>query len=147
MISLFSWRLVNRESVHQFPWKKSTLKKRKCILIEKEQSHTCGDGGEHLRISFWHLLMKPKKSEFWKNEKKLLEISSLYTCVPKTTIICHFGPFFVLYSPSVLPPNNSENQNFEKMKKTSRDVIILNLCNKKHNQMMLCLPRYGVQQT
>ena len=26
---------------------------------------------------------KPEKSEFWKNEKKLLEISSFYTCVPK----------------------------------------------------------------
>ena len=31
------------------------------------KSHTCGEGGTHLRISFWHLLMnfeKPKKSEF-----------------------------------------------------------------------------------
>ena len=67
----------------------------------------------HLRISFWHLLMnfgKPENPEFWKNEKKLLEISSFYTCVPKTTIIwgtvpqiqnerkffCHFGTFFAL---------------------------------------------------
>ena len=33
-------------------------------------------------------------------------------------------------------PNNPENQNFEKMKKASGDVIILNLCNKKHDQMM-----------
>ena len=35
--------------------------------------HTCEEGGAHLRISFWHLLMnfeKPEKSEFWKNEKK-----------------------------------------------------------------------------
>ena len=30
----------------------------------------------------------------------------------------------------------SENQNFEKMKKTSADVIILNLCNKKHDHMI-----------
>ena len=31
-------------------------------------------------------------------------------------------------------PNNPENQNFEKMKKSSfGDVIILNLCNKKHD--------------
>ena len=39
-----------------------------------------------LRISFQHLLMdfeKPKKLEW----KKLLEMSSFYTCVPKTTII------------------------------------------------------------
>ena len=34
------------------------------------------------------------------------------------------------------PPNNPENQNFVKMKKVSGDVIMLNLCNKKHNQMM-----------
>ena len=40
--------------------------------------------------------------------------------------------FFAVY----LLPNNPENQNFEKMKKASGDVIILNLCNKKHNQMM-----------
>ena len=43
----------------------------------------------------------------------------------------HFLPFTL-----PIPPNNPENQNFEKMKKASGDVIILNLCNKKHNQMM-----------
>ena len=44
----------------------------------------------HLRISFWHLLMnfeKPQKSQFWENEKQLPEISSFYTCAPKSTII------------------------------------------------------------
>ena len=44
----------------------------------------------------------------------------------------HFGPFFAL-PPT---PNNQENQNFEKMKKASGDVIMLNLCNKNHDQMM-----------
>ena len=32
-----------------------------------KKSHTCEEGGAHLRISFWHLLMdseKPVKSEF-----------------------------------------------------------------------------------
>ena len=117
----------------------------------EKKSHTYEEGGAHLRIFFWHLLMnfeKPEKSEFWKNEKKLLEISSFYTCVPKTTIIwgtvpeiqsetnffCHFGPFFALYLP--LHPNNPENQNFEKIRKASGDVIILNWCNKKHDRMM-----------
>ena len=33
-------------------------------------------------------------------------------------------------------PNYPENQNFEKMKKASGDVIILNLSNNKHNHMM-----------
>ena len=55
-------------------------------------------------------------------KKKLLEISSFYSCVPKITIIwwtvperkvrqrtfCHFGPFF-----AILPPNDPKNQNFE----------------------------------
>ena len=44
-------------------------------------------------------------------------------------IYCHFGSFFFLLNP-LPPPNNPENQNLEKMKKASRDVIILNLCNK-----------------
>ena len=35
--------------------------------IIKKHTQTCEEGGAHLRISFWHLLMnfeKPKKSEF-----------------------------------------------------------------------------------
>ena len=55
----------------------------------------------HLRIFFWHLLMnfeKLKEPEFPKDDQKKkqqqqhtkrqkkLEISSFYTCVPKTTI-------------------------------------------------------------
>ena len=54
-----------------------------------KNSHTCEEGGAHLRISF-SLLMnfeKPEKWDFWKNEKKLLKISSFYTSVPKTTIM------------------------------------------------------------
>ena len=31
--------------------------------------------------------LKPNKSEFWKNKKKMLEITSFYRCAPKTTII------------------------------------------------------------
>ena len=35
------------------------------------------------------------------------------------------------------PPNNPDNQNFQRMKKASPgDIIILNLRNKKHDQMM-----------
>ena len=44
-------------------------------------------------------------------------------------ILCHFTPL-------PPPPINPENQNFEKMKKAFGDVIILNLCNKKHDHMM-----------
>ena len=45
-------------------------------------------------------------------------------------ILGHLLPFYPL------SPNNPENHNFEKMKKAFGDVIILNLCNKRHNQMM-----------
>ena len=37
-----------------------------------------------------------------------------------TDIFCHSGPFFAL-----LPPKDSENQNFEKIKKTTENIIIL----------------------
>ena len=46
-------------------------------------------------------------------------------------IFCHFGPFFALY-----PPNNPKNQNFEKMKKTPGDIIILHKCTINDNHMM-----------
>ena len=127
-----------------------------------KKSHTYEEGGAHLRISFWHLLMnfeKPEKSEFWKNEKKLLEISSFYTCVPKTTImwdtvpkmqseteLLSFWAIFCLFNSLHL--NNSEKQSFEKMKKAFGDVIILNLCNKKTQSFDVCLLRYeGLAQT
>ena len=47
----------------------------------------------------------------------------------------NFLSFSAIFCPFTTP-NNPENQNFEKMKKASGDVIILNLCNKKHNHMM-----------
>ena len=58
----------------------STMKEKAFIINKtaKKKSHTCEEGGAHLRISFWHLLMnfeKLEKSEFWENEKKLLEVS------------------------------------------------------------------------
>ena len=54
--------------------------------------------------------------------------------IPSVTdrIFCHFGPFFTL-----LPlPNNPKNQNFEKMKKTPRDIIILNVFTINDNHML-----------
>ena len=101
---------------------------------------------------YWRTLKNLKNQNFEKNRKKLLEISSFYTCVPKTTIIwstvpaiqsetnlfCDFGLFFAFYLPPSPPPypNNPENQIFEKMKKAFGDAIILNLCNKKLDKMM-----------
>ena len=43
-------------------------------------------------------------------------------------IFCHFGIFVALLS-----PNNKENQDFEKMKKTPGDIIILHKCSNNHD--------------
>ena len=57
----------------------------------------------------------------------------------------NFLSFWVIFCPfNLLSPNNSEDKNFEKVKKTSADVIILNLCNKKTRSYDVCLLRYGV---
>ena len=50
----------------------------------------------------------------------------------KLVIMSHFLPFYPL------PPKNPKNQNFEKMKKIARDIIILHMCIKNDNHM-----RYG----
>ena len=46
-------------------------------------------------------------------------------------VIFHFGLFFAL-----LHPNSLKNQNFEKMRKTCGDIIILHMCTKNYDQMM-----------
>ena len=48
-------------------------------------------------------------------------------------IFCHFGLFFAL-----LPPNNPKNQNFEKLKNTPGDIIILHKCSKNNDHMLYC---------
>ena len=103
----------------------------------------------HLRISLWHLLMnfeKSEKSEFWKTEQKIAgDIIILHMCTKKHNHMRYsswdtewdklFLSFWAIFYPPPFP-NIPENQNFQKMKKTSGDIIILNLCNKKQNQMM-----------
>ena len=88
----------------------------------------------------------PQKIRILKKWKKMLEIWQFYTCVPKTTttwgtvpeihsethiIFRHFEPFLPFY-----PSNNPENQNFEKMKNVSGDIIILQMCDKNNSHMM-----------
>ena len=91
---------------------------------------------------YWWTLKNPKKSEFWENEKNYWRYHHFINVYQKpqsyeiqfldpeiqseTVILDHFW----LIAPPSISLNNPENQNFEKMKKTSRDVIILNLCNK-----------------
>ena len=45
-------------------------------------------------------------------------------------ILYHFLPFY--------HPNNLKNQNFEKMKKTPGDIIILPKCTKNHDHILHC---------
>ena len=89
---------------------------------------------------------QPKKTKFWKNEKKYLDILSFYICVPYVTIVwcmvpeiwsvtdrifCQFGPFLPFYHPNI-----PKNQNFEKLKKTPGDIIILHMCTTNENHMV-----------
>ena len=85
--------------------------------------------------------LKPWKIRILKKWKKLLEISSFYIYVPKTTIIdlqfqryrVRRTKFFVIFS-HFLPfynPNNLKNQNF-----ASGDVIISHRRTKNHDHMM-----------
>ena len=47
-------------------------------------------------------------------------------------IFFHFGAFFALLP----PPNNPKNLNFEKMKQTLGDIIILHKCTINDNHIM-----------
>ena len=82
----------------------------------------------------------------WKNH---LEILSLYTSVPQMTItwcmvleiwsvtdkmFCYFGPFFALFTLLT----NLKNQNFEKVKKSPWNNIILYKCTKNHDHLVYC---------
>ena len=49
-------------------------------------------------------------------------------------IFCHFGLLFF----AILPSMDSVNQNFEKMKKTPGDIIILHQYTKNHDHMLHC---------
>ena len=142
------WFLYDRDLRHERVIPKTT-KSSHDFVVTKKNTHIWRRWG-HLRVSFWHLLMnfeKPKKSEFWKNEKKIAgDIIILHMCTKNHNHVRYsfwdsewdkfFLSFWAIFGPLPTPTNNPENLNFEKMKKESGDVIILNLCNKKHNQMM-----------
>ena len=119
-----------------------------CSILKNKERKTLGD---IIILQVWQTGIRNYGSFFIllhpipKKPPKLLEISSFYTRVPKTTIIwvwflshsvwdrifCHFGPFFSFYS-----PNNPQYQNFEKVKKPSGDVIILHMCTKNHDHII-----------
>ena len=117
----------------------NSLKKRlKTCTLANNHTHV-----QNFLLAFIDELWKTWKIIILKNlkKKKMLEVSSFYTCIPRYSswdtethnFFCHFGPFLPFLP---LPPNNPQNQNFEKMKKAFGYVIIFNLCNKKHDRMM-----------
>ena len=63
------------------------------------------------------------------NDNHMMMVPEIWSATDK--IFCYVGPFFKL-----LPPNNPENQNFEKMRKTPGDNIILQMCTINDNHMM-----------
>ena len=88
---------------------------------------------------------KPKKSEFWRKCKKKCWRYYHFTRVyqkPQSYEVMRYSSwdtgwnriflsFWAIFCPFTPPTrNNQENQNFEKMKEASGDVIILNLCTK-----------------
>ena len=92
------------------------------------------------------LKIKKKKNQNFESMKKIAgDILIIHMCTKNQNhmrygswdaawdrrISWHFGPFF-----AILPPNNLENKNFEKLKRASRDVIILQMCTKNHDHMM-----------
>ena len=63
------------------------------------------------------------------NDNYMMMVPEIWSVTDR--IFCHVGPFFDL-----LPPNNPKYQNFEKMKKTPGDNIILQMCTINDNHMM-----------
>ena len=109
---------------------------------------------DRCNFSFWAIFcpfttaqkIKIKKKKKW---KKHLKISSCYTSVPKIMIICytvlhmwHVTNVIVIFNFvlffALLPPNSPKNHNFEKVKKTPGDIIILHKCTKNHDHMLYC---------
>ena len=97
-------------------------------------------------MAFYH--PKNPKNQNFEKMIKMLETPSFYTCVPKITIILwtvpeiqnendrifpHFRLYFVFF-----PPNDTENQNFKKMKKMPGDIILLHKSAKYCDHMLQC---------
>ena len=96
---------------------------------------------------YWWTLKNPKKSDFWTKEKicwryhHFTHVSqkpqSYKVQFLRYEVRQSFSSFWAIFCPfNPLPLNNPKNQNFGGMKKEFGDVIILNLCNKKHDHMM-----------
>ena len=110
----------------------------------KEKSHTCQEGGAHLRLSFWHLLMNLKNKQIlkkllkWANKKQknfnIYNVAFIFKKIKKDTCRYHSQNLdYMIYSSWYIeqnklkllilghflpfhPPENLKNQNFQKWK-------------------------------
>ena len=87
-------------------------------------------------LPFWAIfcpftLLITQKMKILKKWKKCLEMSSFHTSVPKIMIICYTVPEMCP------PPKQPKKSKFFKIKKMPGDIIILHMCTKNYNQMMM----------
>ena len=107
------------------------------------------DTPQNFFLAFIDELWKTPKIRILKKEKKKKKKNAgdsiiLHMCTKNHNqvqflrygVTQFFLSFRANFCPLAPPAKTPENQNFEKMKEASGDVIILNLRNKKYNQMM-----------
>ena len=118
------------------------------LLVKEKITHMWRRWGtpQSFLLALINELWKTLKIRILKKWKRLLEISSFCTYVPKTSIIWCTVPeiqsetdFFVIFGHflPIHPPNNPKNQNFEIIKKMPGDIILF-LCTTNDNHMMYC---------
>ena len=89
----------------------------------------------------------PKTQNFEKMKKPPGDIIILHRCTINDNHMMYgswdtksskqnFLSFWNIFA--LLPPNNPKNQNFEKKKHISGDIIILHMCNQNHDHMLYC---------
>ena len=135
-----------------------------CTINEDHMMY--GNGSWELRhsrqfLSFWAnfsplTLLTIQQIKILKKWKNYLEILSFYTCVPQMTItwcmvldissmtdglFCHFRKFLPF-----CPSNNSQNQNFEKLKKKYMEILSFKYVYHKWKSHVWFL-RYGAWKT
>ena len=113
------------------------------VITKLQKSHTNKEGGAHLRISSWYLLMNfknLKNQNFEKWKKKNAGDIIFHMCTKSHNHMKYSSwdtAFWAIFCPFTPHPlTKKENQNFEKKKTASANIIILNLYNKKYNHMI-----------
>ena len=146
---------------------KSKFEKMKKTLTDIIILHMCTIHDSHMMYSFWDMerdrqnfssfwtifctfipLTTQKNQNFEKMKTPPGDIITLHMCNINENRMMYgswdmkrdgqnFLPFWTVFC-SFTPSNNPKNQNFEKLKKTSRDIIILHKCTKSNDHMLYC---------